>query len=204
METQKLINFLNDSSNEESKFATKKCYVIDSQTTKGKYKQGDTINFETETIKSSLCDFSDAFILVTGNITVPAHNNTDVAFKNCAPFFTCTTEINDVFVDEVNHVYIAMPMYNLIEYSDNYSDTSVSLWQFKRDEVPAGNDNLTIDNSQSFKYKAALLGKTANAVNNTDSSVKDAKIVVPLKYLSNFWRSLEMPLIKFKVFLELN
>ena len=204
METQKLINFLNDSSNEESKFATKKCYVIDSQTTKGKYKQGDTINFETETIKSSLCDFSDAFILVTGNITVPAHNNTDVAFKNCAPFFTCTTEINDVFVDEVNHVYIAMPMYNLIEYSDNYSDTSVSSWQFKRDEVPAGNDNLTIDNSQSFKYKAALLGKTANAVNNTDSSVKDAKIVVPLKYLSNFWRSLEMPLIKFKVFLELN
>ena len=86
-------------------------------------------------------------------------------------------------------------MYNLIEYSDNYSDTSGSLWQFKRDEVPANNADLTIDNSQSFKYKAALLGKTADAVNNTNSSVKDAKIVVPLKYLSNFWRSLEMPLI---------
>ena len=97
-----------------------------------------------------------------------------------------------------------MPMYNLIEYSDNYSDTSGSLWQFKRDEVPANNADLTIDNSQSFKYKAALLGKTANAVNNTNSSVKDAKIVVPLKYLSNFWRSLEMSLINCKVFLELN
>ena len=68
---------LNDSSNEESKFATKKWYVIDSQTTKGKYKQGDTIKFETETIKSSLCDYSDAFILVTGNTTVNADNNTE-------------------------------------------------------------------------------------------------------------------------------
>ena len=97
-----------------------------------------------------------------------------------------------------------MPMYNLIEYSDNYSDTSGSLWQFKRDEVPANNADLTIDNSQSFKYKAALLGKTADAVNNTNSSVKEAKIVVPLKYLSNFWRSLEMPLINCKVHLELN
>ena len=118
METQKIINLLNDSSNEESKFATKKWYFID----KGKYKEGDTIKFET--IKSSLCDYSDAFILVTGNITVAANNNTDVAFKNCAPFSTCTTKINDVFVDEANHIYIAMPMYNLIEYSDNYSDTS--------------------------------------------------------------------------------
>ena len=95
-------------------------------------------------------------------------------------------------------------MYNLIEYSDNYSDTSGSLWQFKRDEVPANNADLTINNSQSFKYKAALLGKTADAVNNTNSSVKEAKIVVPLKYLSNFWRSLEMPLINCKVYLELN
>ena len=78
-----------------------------------------------------------------------------------------------------------MPMYNLIEYRDNYSDTSGSLWQFKRDEVPAGNADLTIDNCQSFKYKAAYLGKTANAVNNTNSSVKEAKILVSLKYLSN-------------------
>ena len=79
-----------------------------------------------------------------------------------------------------------MPMYNLIEYSDNHSDTSGSLWQFKRDEVPISNADLTIDNSQSFKYKAALLGKTADAVDGTISSVKNAKIVVPLTYLSNF------------------
>ena len=113
METQKIINLFNDSSNEESKFATKMWYVTDSQTTKDKYKQGDTIKFETETIKTSLCDYSDAFILVTGNITVNAANDTDIAFKNCAPFPTCKTVIN-VFVDRGEHIYIAMPMYNLI------------------------------------------------------------------------------------------
>ena len=128
----------------------------------------------------------------------------NVVFKNCAAFSGCKTEVNEVFIDEANYIYIAMPMYNLIEYSDNYSDTSGNLWQFKRDEVPANNADLTINNSQSFKYKAALLGKTADAVNNTNSSVKEAKIVVPLKYLSNFWRSLEMPLINCKVYLELN
>ena len=81
METQKFINLLNDSSNEESKFVTKN--VIDSQTTKGKYKQGDTIKF----------------ILVTEEITVNAADNTDVAFKTCASFATCTTKINDIFVN---------------------------------------------------------------------------------------------------------
>ena len=93
MERQKILNLFNDSSNEESKFATEKWYVIDSQTTKGKYKQGDTIKFETETIKSSRCDYSDAFILVTGNIAVTANNDTDVAFKNCASFSTSKTVI---------------------------------------------------------------------------------------------------------------
>ena len=95
-----------------------------------------------------------------------------------------------------------MPICNLIEYSDIYSDTSGSLWQLKRDEVLAGNANLSINSSQSFKYKAAFLGKTADAVKNTNSSLKEAKIVFPLKYLSNFGRSLEMPLINCKVYPE--
>ena len=84
-----------------------------------------------------------------------------------------------------------MPMYNLIEYSDNYSDTSGSLWQFKRDDV-------SNDNAPSFKYKANLIGNTEN--NGTKNEVK---IAVPLKYLSNFWRSLEMPLINCKIELSL-
>ena len=108
-----------------------------------------------------------------------------------------------MFTDEANHIYIAMPMYNLTEYGDNYSGTSGSLQQLKRDEVPNNNDDLAILNSRSFKYKAALVGKTPDAVNNTDSSVKNTKIVVPLKYLSNVWRSLEMLLINCKAYLEL-
>ena len=151
METQKIINLLNDSSNKETKFATKKWYVIDSQTIKGKYKQTILLNLKQKLLNQVSVIILMLF-LVTENITVSAYNNADIAFKNCAPFSTCTTKTNDVFVDEANHIYIEMPMYNLIEYSDNYSDTSGSLWQFKRDEVPTNDDdNLSIDNSQSIK-----------------------------------------------------
>ena len=165
--------------------------------------KANTTEFETETIKSSLCHYSDAFILVTGNITVNAPNNTDVAFKLYVPFSVCKKVINNVLLDKANHIYIAVPMYNLMEYSDNYSDRSGSLWQFKRDEVPTNNVDLTIDNSQSFKYKTALVGKTANK-NNRNSFAKETKIVLPLKYLYNFCRLLEMLLINYKVHLELN
>ena len=96
-----------------------------------------------------------------------------------------------------------MPMFNLIEYSNNYSDTSGSLCQFKRDEVPDNNVNLTVDNFQSFKCKAALVGKTKDVVGG-NSFVKNTKIFVPSNYLSNFWKSLEMPLINCKIHLELN
>ena len=82
---------------------------------------------ETENIKSSFCDYFDVFIFVIGDITVKADDDAHVAFKNCALFSTCKTEINDVFIDEANYVYIAVPMYILIEYSDNYADTSGSL-----------------------------------------------------------------------------
>ena len=108
-----------------------------------------------------------------------------------------------MFHDEANHIYITMRTYNLIEYSNNYSDTSGSLWQFKRDKVPANNTDLSIDNSESFKYKVALAGKTKDFANQK-SSVKDTKIVVPLKHLSNLWRSSEMPLINCKAHFELN
>ena len=136
---------------------------------------GNFIKLETESIKSNLCDYSDAFILVTRDITVNTHNDTDVASQKCTPVSTCKAEINDAFIDEANHIYIAMLMYNLIKYSDNDLDTSGILWQFKKDEVPNGNVDLTLDNSQSLKYKTALVGKTANAVNNTNSSVKNTK-----------------------------
>ena len=91
METQKIINLLNDSSNEKSRFATKKSYVTDSQTAKDKYNQNISIKFKTEIVESSLCDYSDVFIVVAGNITVNAGSDKDVTFKNCAPFSTCKT-----------------------------------------------------------------------------------------------------------------
>ena len=113
-------------------------------------------------------------------------------------FEKCLTEIDDTLVDEANFINIAKPMYNLIEYNDNYSDTLGSLWGFKRDEI---NNNANVsndDNAPSFKYKASNIGNTEN--NGTKNGVKRA---VPLKYLSNFWRSLEMPLINCKVELSL-
>ena len=92
-----------------------------------------------------------------------------------------------------NFINITMPMYNFIEYSDNYSDTSGRLWDFKRDEID-NNANVTNDNASSFKFKANLIANTG-----TNGTKQGVKIAVPLKYLSNFWRSLEMPLINCKV-----
>ena len=189
----------NDYSNEASKFAIKKWHVIDSQIANYKYNQNNSIKFETKSIKSSLCNYSDPFVLVTGDIIATANNDTDVAFKNCAPFTPCKTKINDVFIDEANHFYLAMPIHNLIEYSDNYSDTSGGLCSLK-----ANNANSSVDDSLSFKYKAILAGKTVNAVKNSNSSVKTTKLVVTLKYLYNLSRSLEMTLINCKIHFELN
>ena len=166
-----------------------------------------TVKFETRVIKSSLCDYSDAYILVTGNITAKVGDaNTKVAFKNCAPFTKCITHINDEHVDGAENLDIIMPMYSLIEYSDNYSDTSGSLWQFKRDESPVTNagdlDNVSTTNSTCFKYKSSFI-KEFTAVNN-NRAFENVKTAVLLNYLSNFWRSLEMPLINCKIHLELN
>ena len=121
--------------------------------------------------------------------------------------FQHVRQINDAFIDQANHIYIAISMYNLIEYSDNYSDTSGRLWQCKRDEPLANYADLVVNNNnfnfQWFKWKAALIGKTLDYV-NPKSLVKNTKIFAPLKYLSDFWRSLVMPLINCKPHLELD
>ena len=145
---------------------------------------------------------------MTGDIKVAdIAANTNVAFKKCAPFTRCVTHINDEHVETANNLDIIMLMYNLIEYSENYVDSSRSLYQFKIDESPMNDGenplNVALDNSTSFKYKGSLLGKATDAEGN-DRSLKDARIIVPLKYLSNFFRLLEMPLINCKFHLELN
>ena len=113
-------------------------------------------------MESRFCDNPDAYILVTGNIAVKRWNTADtadialgattqVAFKDCVLFEKCYTEIDGTLVDEANFINITMPMYNLIEYSDNYSDTSGSLWDFKRDEIDNNASVSNDNNAPSFK-----------------------------------------------------
>ena len=181
------------------KSTTKRWYIINDQNTgNNAYGNGEdstTIKFETKVIKSNLCDYSDAYILVTGNIqNKPA--NSVVAFKNCAPFRTCDVTINDELVEKAEDLDIVMPMYNLLEYSDNYQNSTGSLYQFKRDEPP--DDNANVGNAtSSLVYKSKLIKGTDN------NNVNNVKLVVPLKYVSNFFRSLELPLVNCKIDLEL-
>ena len=159
-------------------------------------------------LKPSLCDYSDAYILVKGTITVnntaaapaAAANGTGkkVIFKNCAPFTISISEINNTQVDNAKDIDIVMPMYNLIEYSDNYSKTYGSLWQYCKD-IPAVDDDNAIVNfinknlTLSFNFKAKMMGQTG------DDGTRNVEIMVPIKYLSNFWRTLEIPLINCEV-----
>ena len=208
MEYQKIANLIDDASNLSSKFRIKDWVEI-SDESRGKYNVNSKIKFKTTMLKSSLCDYSDAYILVKGTISVnntaaavADANNTDkkVIFKNCAPFTNCISEIRQV--DNAKDIDVVMPMYNLIEYSDNYGKTSGSLWQYCLPPLP---DIPPLDNAgastffteanltDSFNFKVKFTGETGN------NGTKDVEIMVPLKYLSNFWRTLEMPLINCEV-----
>ena len=135
-----------------------------------------------------------------------AVNTTRLALKNCALFTKCNLEINDEHVDTTENLDIVMPMYNLIEYSDNYQDSSTTLYQYKRDEPPEDDAvaNLTADNSDPLKYKIKLLGNVTEVAGNAAGVRRlNVKVVVPLEYLSNFFRSLEVPLINCKIKLNL-
>ena len=210
MEYQKIINLLNKSDTNSKHFATKKWYIINDEnnTNYGVNKETgannpDTIKYDTRVLKPNLCDYADAYILVDDTIRAAAANaNTRLALKNCALFIKCNLEINDEHVDTAENLDIVMPMYYLIEYSDNYQDSSAPLYQYKRDEPPEANAiaALTDDTSSSFKLKIKLLG---NPVPDGAIAKLSAKSVVPLKYISDFFRSLEMPLINCKVKLNL-
>ena len=195
-------------------FATKKWYIINDEnnTNYGVNKDTgannpDTIKYDTGVLKPNLCDYTEAYILVDGTIrTEGALDSTRLALKNCAPFTKCNLEINDEHVDTAENLDIVMPMYNFIEYSDNYQDSSATLYQYKRDEPPEVDTiaDLAVNTSSSFKYKANLLGNIDAAIPNVAREARlNVKIVVPLKYLSNFFRLLEMPLINCKIKLNL-
>ena len=214
MESQKMINLLHKIDTDSKHFATKKWYIIhdENNTNYGVDKDTgannpDTIKYDTRVLKPNLCHYAEVYILVDGTIRADAAvNATRLVFKHCAPFIKCNLEINDEHVDTAENLDIVMPMYNLIEYSDNYRDSPATLYQYKRDEPPEDDAvaDLTVNNSDSFKYKIKLLGNVTEVAGNAAGVRRlNVKIVVPLKYLSNFFRSLEMPLINCKIKLDL-
>ena len=199
MEYHKIINLLDNTPNQQTKFRTKNWVEINDDSC-GTYNTNSQIKCKTSMLRSSLCNYGYAYILVSGTITITAagaddaakrlnERNKAVIFKNCAPFTDCISEINNTQTDNAKYRDVVMPMYNLIEYSNNYLKTSGSLWQYCRDDP---NDNIT--QSESFKFKIKITEKTPAAGNT-----KDVETVVPLKYLSNFWRTLEITLINCEI-----
>ena len=166
-------------------------------------------------LRSDLCDFSDAYIVVKVDITVTNPNNAKrnkaVAFKNNAPFINCISKIDGIKIDNAEDLDVVMPIYNFLEYSKNYKKTTGSLWNYYRDEP--GNPLSTI--SESFKYKTSITKTTYNVDEKiTDDDGNEVynpnydankvgknktEIVIPLKHLSNFWRGLDNPVINCEV-----
>ena len=168
MEYQKIVNLIDDTSNQPSKFRTRNWVEINDES-RGAYNVNSQIKFKITMLKSSLYDYTDAYILVKGKITIAGagknatykqadERDKGVVFKNCAPFINCISEINNTQIDNAKNIDIVMPMYNLIEYSDNYAKSAGSLWQYFRDE-PVNDDD--IEDSKSFKSKTKITGKNS-------------------------------------------
>ena len=175
MEYQKIANLLNDASNKPFKFRNRNWVKINDDT-RGAYSPNKQIRFKPAMLRSSLCDYSDAYILDKGNMTVninavagadPNNRNKKVIFKDCVPFPNCISKISNTQIDNAEYIDIVMPMNNLIEYSDNYSKTSGSLWQYCKD-IPAVNNNGDIvdfngaNATDSFNFKTKITGQTDN------------------------------------------
>ena len=196
MEYKKIANLLHSPSNKQSKFRTINWVEIN-EDIRGAYFPNKQIRFKTAMLRSSLCNYSDAYILVKGNISVKntaaagaAANDIGkkVIFKNCAPFTNCISKINNTQIDNAEYIDIVMPMYNLIEYSDNYSKTSGSLWKYCK-EIPAVDDDgdIAIFNganaADSFSFRIMITGQA-----DDDGEIEKVEVMVPLKNLSNLWR----------------
>ena len=193
MEFQKIVNLLDTTSDDKDlpRFVTKKWIDVYDQSEKN-YNVNKEITIKTPMLRSNLCAYSDAYIVVKGTITVTdpdnAKRNKSVAFKNNAPFINCISKINGVKIDNVEDLDVVMLMYNLLEYSKNYRKTTGSFWNCYRDEP---SDPIS-SNSESFKYKTSITGNTYNLVaGNANYDVtkvgkNETKVVIPLKYLRSF------------------
>ena len=150
-------------------------------------------------LRSGLCDFSDAYIVAKETITVVRPNN---AKRNkAAAFINCISKINGIKVDNAEDLEVVLPMYNLLEYSKNYRKATGSLWNYYRDEP----SNPLSSNSESFKHKTRITENTYNACageagyDANKVGKNETEVVISLKHLSNFWRSLNIPLINCEV-----
>ena len=188
------------------------------------YNENKSIRFKTPILRSDLCDFADAYILVNGTITVNGivngvekeinRRHRPLILKNNAPFVSCITRINGELIEDADDLDIVMPMYNLLEYSKNYRKTTGSLCNNYRDEL---NDDVNLNNfannnvvsSNVFKYKTKITGNTYNieageaGYDANKVGTEKVELAIPLKYLGNFWRALNMPLISCEISLEL-
>ena len=228
MEYDKINNLLGSQGEKLSKFVTREYVRVNSLS--NTYNENRSTRFKTPMLRSDLCDYADAYILVNGTITVAGNHprdrqNRPLILKNNAPFISCISKINDELIEYVEDLDIEMSMYNLLEYSKNYRKTTGSLYNYYRDELSddRNNDNfgdIKVVNSKAFKYKNKIIGNTYN-VDSTianpaggsripnpnyvanNSGKKFIELAIPLKYLGNFWRALNMPLISCEVCLEL-
>ena len=231
MEYDKINNLLLSEDNESeqlSKFVTREYVRVNSLS--NMYNENKSIRFKTPMLRSNLCDYSDAYILVNGTITVTGNHprdrqNRPLILKNNAALISCVTRINGELIEDADDLDIVMPMYNLLEYSKNYRKTIGSFYNYYRDDLSDDNDNdnfgnIKVVNSEAFKYKNKIIGNMYN-VDSTrvpaagdarernpdyianNSGKKSTELAIPLKYLGNFWRALNIPLISCEVFLEL-
>ena len=227
MEYDKINNLLlsEDNENEKlSKFVTREYVRVNSLS--NTYNENKSIRFKTPMLRSNLCDYSDAYILVKGTITVTApgvnnnlnnirdKRNRPVILKNNTQFVSCIRRINGELIEDTDDLDIVMSMYNLLEYSKNYRKTIGSLYNYYRDELSDDADdnnfdNIKVVNSNTFKYKNKIIGNTYNVNAGADdydvnkNGTPEVELAIPLKYLGNFWRALNIPLISCEVSLEL-
>ena len=226
MEHDKINNLLVYEDNESeqlSKFVTRQ--YVEVKSLSNTYNENKSIRFKTPMLRSNLCDYSDDYILVKGTIMVTApgaNNDADnirdkrnrpVILKNNAPFVSCITRINGELIEDADDLDVVMPIYNLLEHSKNYRKTIGSLYNYYRDELTNDNNddfaNRNVVNSEAFKCKNKITGNTYNVdagaqgYDVNKNGTQEVELTIPLKYLGNFWRALNIPLISCEVSLEL-
>ena len=212
MEYDKSNNLLlSEESENLSKFVTREYVKVNSLS--NTYDKNKSIRFKTPMLRSDLCDYADAYILIKGTITVNdvvngvenevIRRNRKIILKNNAPFVSCITRINNEFIEDADDLDIVMPMYNLLEYSKNYRKT------ISDDNNPNNFPNTNVVNSGDFEYKNKITGNTyevaAGAAGHDVNRVgkKEIELTIQLRYLGNFWRALNIPLNSCEVSLEL-